>query len=328
MRDRQAYDHDDDGFSELGKINSTTLGFKTYYKPTHFSKFTLEYHHIKEFRRGGNNLIRYNPIPDLSLRASYSEGFRAPQTYDEDLHVAAVGGEVTLIQVAKDLKTERSRSYSASVDYYTAWGPVQINLLLEGFYTSLHNPFVLEEIESDDENKILERRNGSDAVVKGFNLEGKIAPHKSVQLQFGATLQNSKYDEPVAWSKDPDVEACRKLLRSPDQYGYATLNLLPFKNFSAALSGTYTGSMYVGHSAGYIEKDVLEKTDSFFDATIKLAYDIKVGRGYTIQFNIGMQNVFDSYQNDFDKGEFRDSGYIYGPGLPRTYFAGLKFGIF
>ena len=328
VRDRQAYDHDDDGFSELGKINSTTLGFKTYYKPTHFSKFTLEYHHIKEFRRGGNNLIRYNPIPDLSLRASYSEGFRAPQTYDEDLHVAAVGGEVTLIQVAKDLKTERSRSYSASVDYYTAWGPVQINLLLEGFYTSLHNPFVLEEIESDDENKILERRNGSDAVVKGFNLEGKIAPHKSVQLQFGATLQSSKYDEPVAWSKDPDVEACRKLLRSPDQYGYATLNLLPFKNFSAALSGTYTGSMYVGHSAGYIEKDVLEKTDSFFDATIKLAYDIKVGRGYTIQFNIGMQNVFDSYQNDFDKGEFRDSGYIYGPGLPRTYFAGLKFGIF
>ena len=75
---------------------------------------------------------------------------------------------MTLIQVAKDLKTERSRSYSASVDYYTTWGPVQINLLLEGFYTSLHNPFVLEEIESDDENKILERRNGSNAVVKGF----------------------------------------------------------------------------------------------------------------------------------------------------------------
>ena len=272
--------------------------------------------------------IRYNPIPDLSLRASYSEGFRAPQTYDEDLHVAAVGGEVTLIQVAKDLKTERSRSYSASVDYYTTWGPVQINLLLEGFYTSLHNPFVLEEIESDDENKILERRNGSDAVVKGFNLEGKIAPHKSVQLQFGATLQSSKYDKPVAWSKDPEVEACRKLLRSPDQYGYATLNLLPFKSFSAALSGTYTGPMYVGHSAGYIEKDVLKKTDSFFDATIKLAYDIKIGKSYTLQFNMGLQNVFDSYQDDFDKGEFRDSGYIYGPGLPRTYFAGLKFGIF
>ena len=81
------------------------------------------------------------------------------------------------------------------------------------------------------------------------------------------------------------MKACRKLLRSPDQYGYATLNLLPFKNLSIALSGTYTGPMYVGHSAGYIEKDVLKKTDSFFDTTIKLAYDMKIGQGYTIQFN-------------------------------------------
>ena len=107
---------------------------------------------------------------------------------------------------------------------------------------------------------------------------------------------------PLHGVKTPTWKPVANCLRSPDQYGYATLNLLPFKNFSAALSGTYTGSMYVGHSAGYIEKDVLEKTDSFFDATIKLAYDIKVGRGYTIQFNIGMQNVFDSYQNVFEQG--------------------------
>lgn len=482
VRNRQAYDHDGDGFSELGVINSTTLGFRTYYKPTHFSKISMEYHHIKEFRRGGDNLhrppheanvaeqadhnihggglnytlsskdykhrfnaytsmqnisresyygagqdenaygrtkdftvvggaqysydfdkflfmpsmltagiefshnkledrmlgynreinqevnvysaflqnewktarfsfllggrldknsnvddpifsprinVRYNPTTDINLRASYSEGFRAPQTYDEDLHVAAVGGEVTLIQVDPNLKTEKSRSYSASVDYYTSLGPVQINLLVEGFYTRLKNPFVLEEVETgNEENKILERRNGSDAKVKGINIEGRVAPHKSVQLQFGATFQSSKYADPVAWSNDPDVAPCRKLLRSPDEYGYATLNLLPFKNFSAALSGTYTGSMYVGHFAGYIEKDVLKKTDTFFDGTIKLAYDIKIGSGYTIQINGGVQNVFDSYQSDFDKGEFRDSGYIYGPGLPRTYFAGVKFGIF
>lgn len=150
--------------------------------------------------------VRYNPTTDISLRASYSEGFRAPQTYDEDLHVAAVGGEVTLIQVDPNLKTEKSRSYSASVDYYTTLGPVQINLLVEGFYTRLKNPFVLEEIETEDEeNKILERRNGSDAKVKGINIEGRVAPHKSVQLQFGATFQSSKYADPVAWSNDPDV---------------------------------------------------------------------------------------------------------------------------
>ena len=30
------------------------------------------------------------------------------------------------------------------------------------------------------------------------------------------------------------------------------------------------------------------------------------------------------YQNDFDKGADRDSGYIYGPSLPRSFFAGVK----
>ena len=30
------------------------------------------------------------------------------------------------------------------------------------------------------------------------------------------------------------------------------------------------------------------------------------------------------YQKDFDKGENRDSGYIYGPMMPRSLFAGIK----
>ncbi|MCD8186119.1 MAG: TonB-dependent receptor, partial [Rikenellaceae bacterium] len=41
--------------------------------------------------------IRYTPMmPDLILRGSYSSGYRAPQAYDEDLHVEAVGGKVAL----------------------------------------------------------------------------------------------------------------------------------------------------------------------------------------------------------------------------------------
>ena len=53
-RHRQHYDHDGDGFSEIGKIKLTTLGFRSYYKPTSQTKVTLEYHNIREFRRGGN----------------------------------------------------------------------------------------------------------------------------------------------------------------------------------------------------------------------------------------------------------------------------------
>jgi outer membrane receptor for ferrienterochelin and colicins len=38
-----------------------------------------------------------------------------------------------------------------------------------------------------------------------------------------------------------------------------------------------------------------------------------------------VKNLFDSYQDDFDTGPDRDSGYIYGPMMPRNFFVGLKF---
>ena len=47
-------------------------------------------------------------------------------------------------------------------------------------------------------------------------------------------------------------------------------------------------------------------------------------QGFCLQLNAGVQNIFNSYQKDFDKGASRDSGYIYGPGAPRSYFAGVK----
>ena len=60
----------------------------------------------------------YNPTQDVNIRFSYAEGFRAPQAFDEDLHISNVGGELVSIVRAKGLKEERSRSFNASVDLF------------------------------------------------------------------------------------------------------------------------------------------------------------------------------------------------------------------
>jgi TonB dependent receptor. len=57
---------------------------------------------------------------------------------------------------------------------------------------------------------------------------------------------------------------------------------------------------------------------------VKLTYDIPIYRNVTLQLSAGAQNIFNSYQSDFDKGPDRDSGYIYGPGIPRSYYLGCK----
>ena len=83
-------------------------------------------------------------------------------------------------------------------------------------------------------------------------------------------------------------------------------------------------SMLVQHLAGYIPEDREEKTRDFFDLNLKLSYDFPIFKSATLQVNAGIQNIFDSYQDDFDKGAHRDAGYIYGPGIPRSYFVGCK----
>ena len=266
--------------------------------------------------------LRYNPTENINLRASYSYGFRAPQAFDEDLHIDNVGGTVSMIRLADDLKVEKSQSVSVSADMYRSWGNWQGNVLVEGFYTDLDDVFALKEIGFENGILIKERHNESGARVFGGNLEGKIAWKDVFQMQLGVTAQNSRYKEARSWSDD--VEATRKMFRTPDLHGYLTASYNPVKPLTLALTGTYTGSMLIEHHAGMIENNETVETPDFFDMGFKVSYDFRVYRSFSIQLNAGMQNLLNSFQKDFDSGADRDSGYIYGPTLPRTLFFGVK----
>ena len=478
-RNRNPYDHDGDGFSELGKLNINTFGLRTYYRPSYNGRLSLEYHTTNELRRGGNKFdlqphesditeqtkhiinsggitydiglmdyrhklsffasvqhvgrdsyygaqrdpnaygktddltwiagatytgqfdrmlfspatftggIEYqenrlhdimtgykrdmrqnvriasafaqnewnmnlftlliglrmdkhnlidNPIfsprvnllfkPDENLQArlTYSTGFRAPQAYDEDLHVTAVGGEGVQIQLADNLKEERSNSFSGSVDWTTGFGHWQANILVEGFFTGLDNVFILEDIGTNaDGFAIKERRNGKGARVYGVNIDAKIAHGEEVSLQLGFTAQQSRYNSPEAWTEvDGTPLTTRRMMRTPDYYGYFTLTSSPLRSLDLALTGTYTGSMIVPHYAGYIQEDRMETTPDFFDLNFKASYTFVLHDHINLELNAGVHNILNSFQKDLDKGEFRDSGYFYGPTQPRTVFLGIK----
>lgn len=268
--------------------------------------------------------IRWTIIPSVTTRLSYSSGFRAPQVFDEDLHIMAVGGDVTLIVLSPDLKPEYSHSFSGSVSWERYLGSFDFDLLVEGFYTTLNDVFVLRPHGTDSQgNIVLERCNGAGAHVGGVNVEAQLK-RNSFALQLGYTWQQSRYNDPEQWSDDPDIEPQRRMFRTPDHYGYVSLLCPVTERFNTSVSAVYTGPMLVQHFAGYVEKDCEKITPSFFDMGIKLTYDIPLCLGTKLQVNGGVQNIFDSYQDDFDKGALRDAGYIYGPAFPRTYFVGLK----
>ena len=266
--------------------------------------------------------LRFNPTEKINLRASYSYGFRAPQAFDEDLHIDNVGGIVSMIRLADDLKVEKSQSVSVSADMYAQWGDWQGNLLVEGFYTDLSDVFALTEIGVEDGVLIKERRNESGARVFGGNLEGKLAYKSIWQIQAGMTLQKSDYKEAHAWAED--VDAVTTMFRTPNLYGYFVTSYNPLKQLMLSLSGTYTGRMLVEHHAGWIDANRTEKTPDFFDMNFKAAYDFRLHGNIKLQLNAGVQNIFNAFQRDFDQGPDRDSGYIYGPSTPRCFYLGVK----
>ncbi len=274
--------------------------------------------------------IRFNPSRGCNFRLSYSTGFRSPQAYDEDFHVAIVGGDRVVTVLAPGLKQESSQSVSASADLYHTFGRVQTNLLIEGFYTDLSDVFALRQLDAPDAqgNAVLERYNGSGARVMGLNIEAKAFFSARFDIQAGVTLQRSRYKKPEVWSDNPDVAPVKRMFRTPDAYGYFTANWQICKPLKAIVTGTFTGPMTVQHMEGSgTDIDLAVRTESFFDASAKLVYCFNLFRQVDIDVTAGVSNIFNSYERDFDSGPRRDSGYIYGPSLPRCLTAGVSISI-
>ena len=270
--------------------------------------------------------LRYSPTDHLAFRAGYASGFRAPQVYDEDLHVGAVNGELYKITNAPDLRMERSHSFTGSADLCFHLGSLEADLLVEGFYTRISDAFVNELLFDDTTSGYLhyERRNADGAEVMGVNVEMTLSPIEAMRIQLGGTWQRSRYTGQGKEWDEGQYE--RRMERTPDLYAYLTGIYTPLKRLQLTATGIFTGPMLVYHNVSTAVGSEVQKvtTDPFLDLSLKVAYNIPFGESTQLELSIGIQNLFDSYQRDLDSGPERDAAYIYGPSLPRTIIAGAK----
>ena len=278
--------------------------------------------------------LLYDITEELQFRGGYARGFRAPQAFNEDLHISSVGGEPQFVILSNDLETEYSNAYTASFNYSKSVNKLQYDFLLEGFYTELKDPFSTVSTGASLPNGSIlkEVRNGSGAYVTGTNFEIGVSPSSALTFQLGGTYQRSIYKEDqILYEAAPENEAEQNIIisefvRNPDFYGYLNVNTSPFEGFAVDLTGTYTGTMTIPkviNTNGYIE---LRESPDFWDINLKISQHVDITENFHINLSTGVQNVFNAYQDDFDSGPTRDSDYIYGPSRPRTFFFGIKFG--
>ncbi|MEA2106243.1 MAG: TonB-dependent receptor [Bacteroidota bacterium] len=267
--------------------------------------------------------LKYDIFNYLQARASYSQGYRAPQIFDEDLHIETSGFRQVIHINDPDLKQETSHSYMVSLDFNKLIEHTNVGFLVEGFYTQLKDAFV-QDYGMPDENRVVTyTRINADggAVVQGVNMELNVIPSEDFSFTGGFTFQQSRYEEAQEFGK-------KEFFRTPNQYGYATIDWDFIKGFCLMATGNYTGSMlvpYFGPTLAEPEDGELRETNPFVDLGAKLSYQYHLN-GASMQIFVGIKNMFNSYQDDFDTGEERDPGYIYGPGQPRTIYFGIKIG--
>jgi outer membrane receptor for ferrienterochelin and colicins len=281
--------------------------------------------------------LMYDLSENLKLRGSYAQGYRAPQAFDEDLHIETVGGAAVFTQLDPDLTAEGSNSFAASLNHTRTTENFQTSIVIEGFLTDLIDPFITtNQMELPNGVAVITKRNGSGARVAGVNLEANAAIQEKWLINGGLTIQSAQYDEKeVIWSPDESTDAnadsivsADQMLRTPDVYGYLSLTYRPAKSWSFTYSGVYTGSMEIAHVIDpETEYTIIEETPQFFESNAKAVYTLPFGSKSQIEFFAGVQNIFNAYQEDFDVGTDRDAGYIYGPNRPRTFFFGVRWGM-
>jgi len=242
-----------------------------------------------------------------------------------------VGGEQQVVTLDPNLKEESSITYSLGPDWrITRHWELEGNLIL----TQLRDAFFNDQsTDNPDTPGIIEstKINAGDANVYGvvLNLVYRKGPFKG---ELGYVEQRSRYaDSQLALGTPGDMVDnpvyVRDFERTPNRYGGLKLTY-DTGTWSVFAAGKLTGPMEVPHVVsdsitGDLLRNELKASDYFFAVDLGASYTWKL-KGHTrLTAEVGIKNVFNDFQDDLDKGPFRDASYVYGPRSPRTVYVGL-----
>lgn len=263
--------------------------------------------------------LMVRPAENLNIRASIASGFRAPQAFDEDLHLSSVGGEVRIIRLAPDLREERSTNYMLGAEWRPAAGKGQALFELNAFFTGLSDLFLARE-NDDPATGAFEflKVNHGNARVYGIEANAGWGIGDDFIVQGGVVLQRARYDE-----AEPNFGS-QEFFRTPNRYANLTMTWTNARVGTLFAGLRYTGRMKAPHYAGYISTDRLETTPSFVTVDASLALPLHVAGNRRLVATIAGRNLTNAFQRDVDQGMFRDANYVYGPRFPRTVNFGLR----
>ncbi|MDE2851576.1 MAG: TonB-dependent receptor [Acidobacteriota bacterium] len=263
--------------------------------------------------------LMWTPRSDLTVRVSHSAGFLPPAVFDEELHIALLGGKAMVVRDDPGLREETSAARMVSLE----WRPEV------GRRTSMVVDSTLFDTRIDDLFHSLEADDPATPELEFVRTNFGRARVRGVEVGWGLRRGRLTVDAGFAWQQaelgdaEPDFGS-RMMFRTPEEYGTVSVQWPLPRAFDLFAGLRYTGSMLAPHYAGYIPEDRLEVTPSFLTWDLGLSRRFALGGDRRVTATVAVRNLTDLYQRDLDRGPFRDPSYVYGPRFPRSLVVGLK----
>lgn len=263
----------------------------------------------------------------LKLRAAVSTGFRAPEVFDEDLHVNTLGAEPVGIRNAAGLGEERAVTTMLGFDWREA--DLGARWAIDGSvsFTDLTDTFVLSELQTDpaDGSLYQERSNASGSTVAGFETNVAFEPVDTWRLTAGVAYYLSRHDDEQVLYDDTaeggsTVIATRDYPKTPRWSSVMQAIWSPRDEFDAFVGVKYTGPMDVLNN----NTATLNRTPEFWTIDAGFTTHLRIGRRH-LDISAGVKNLLDERQRDLESGANRDSTYVYGPRFARSFYAAVKY---
>ncbi len=268
----------------------------------------------------------YEVSPRLKLRAGFSTGFRAPEIFSEDLHIETLGAGQVRIRNAPGLAEEHAVIGLAGFEWRPdpADGRWVIDATISA--AALRDTFVLGEIRTDADGFLYQQRtNASGSRVGGAEANLSFEPSAALRLTAGVSWHRSRYGEAeVVFDDTPEggttLITTRDYLRTPRLGAVAQAVWTPHHSIDAYLGLKYTGRM----DALNQRTGMLIRTPDFWVVDVGGTRHFQLGRQH-LDLTIGVKNLLDQRQRDLEAGANRDSTYVYGPRLARSFHASLRY---
>jgi outer membrane receptor for ferrienterochelin and colicins len=269
--------------------------------------------------------VKWQASDELTLRGTLGTGFRAPQPFDEDLHIELIAGNRTRTVQAPDLREEKSRSALLSADYQPHFAQGRLAIEATVFLTQIRGAFANSEVRVDPVtgDGFRARYNGPDAEVGGLELNVGALPFSRLRVDLGLIAQRARFKQPVTLFDDGTGESIRErdFLETPRRYGVLQFTYLDARLADLSLSATYTGHMKeINQRTGVLNA----RTQDFLVWNAALSRRFGLGGLAGVTVVLGAKNLFDARQADLETGVDRDPYYLYGPRTPRTWFVSAK----